>query len=60
VVFTMLGTRALFVELARLSAIAPSMWIGALALSGAVAAMAVTLATWRIIRLAPAEVLRRT
>jgi predicted permease len=59
-VFTMLATRALFVELTRLSAILPSMWVGALALSGVVAAVAVTLATWRIVRLAPAEVLRRT
>jgi predicted lysophospholipase L1 biosynthesis ABC-type transport system permease subunit len=60
VVFTMLATRALFVELTQLSVVAPSMWVAALALSGAVAAVAVTLATWRIVRLAPAEVLRRT
>jgi putative ABC transport system permease protein len=59
-VFTMLATRALFEELARLSAILPSMWVGALAVSGTVAAAAVALATWKIVRLAPAEVLRRT
>src|SRR6185436_6560277 len=52
-------TRALFVELARLSAIVPSMWIGALALSGGIAALAVMLGTCRIIRLEPAAVLRR-
>lgn len=60
VVFTMLATRALFAELTQVSVVAPSMWVGALALSGAVAAVAVTLATWRIVRLAPADVLRRT
>jgi len=57
--FTMALTRALFVELARLSAIVPSMWIGALALSGGIAALAVMLGTCRIIRLEPAAVLRR-
>ena len=59
VVFTMAGTRALFVELARLNAIVPSMWIAALALSGGVAAIAVALATYRIVRLEPSAVLRR-
>jgi putative ABC transport system permease protein len=59
VVFTMAGTRALFVELARLSAILPSMWIAALVLSGGVAAIAVALATYRIVRLEPSVVLRR-
>jgi len=58
--FTMALTRALFVELARLSAIVPSMWIGALALSGGIAAVAVLLGTCRIIRLEPAAVLRRS
>jgi len=52
-------TRALFVELARLSAIVPSMWIGALALSGGIAALAVMLGTYRIVRLEPSVVLRR-
>jgi hypothetical protein len=60
VVFTMAGTRALFVELARLSAILPSIWIAALVLSGGVAAIACALATWRIVRLEPSVVLRRT
>ena len=59
VVFTMLATRALFVELLRLSASLPSMWIGALLLSGGVAAVAVAFATYRIVRLEPAGVLRR-
>jgi putative ABC transport system permease protein len=58
-VFTMLATRALFVELARLSAILPSMWLGALLLSGGVAAIAVAFATYSIVRLEPAVVLRR-
>jgi hypothetical protein len=58
-VFTMALTRALFVELARLSAIVPSMWIGALALSGGIAALAVMLGTYRIVRLEPSVVLRR-
>jgi ABC-type antimicrobial peptide transport system permease subunit len=59
VVFTMWLTHALFAELVRLSAVLPSMWIGALALSGGVAAIACALATWRIVRLEPAVVLRR-
>jgi putative ABC transport system permease protein len=59
VIFTMALTRALFVELARLSAILPSMWIAALVLSGGVAAIAVALATYRIVRLEPSVVLRR-
>jgi hypothetical protein len=50
----------MFSELAALSAAAPSVWMGGLALSGGVAAVAMTLATWKIVRLAPAEVLRRT
>jgi predicted permease len=59
-VFTMALTRALFVELTRLNAILPSMWVGALLLSGGVAAVAVMFATYRIVRLEPATVLRRT
>jgi len=58
-VFTMALTRAMFVELVRLSAIVPSMWIAALALSGGVAAVAVAFATYRIVRLEPSVVLRR-
>jgi putative ABC transport system permease protein len=57
--FSMLLTRALFVELAELNAIVPSMWVGALLLSGGMAAMAVAFATYRIVRLEPAVVLRR-
>ena len=60
VVFTMWLTHAMFAELVRLSAILPSMWIAALALSGGVAAAAVAFATWRIVRLEPSAVLRRT
>ena len=58
--FAMGLTRALFVELTRLGAIVPSFWVGALLLSGSVAALAVALATVRILRLEPGEVLRRT
>jgi ABC-type antimicrobial peptide transport system permease subunit len=57
--FTMLATRAFFVELGRLGAIAPRLWIAALLLSGGVAAIAVAFATLRILRLEPATVLRR-
>jgi putative ABC transport system permease protein len=59
VVFTMALTRVLFVELTRVSAIVPSTWVAALALSGGVAAIAVALGTYRITRLEPAAVLRR-
>jgi hypothetical protein len=57
--FSMGLTRALFAELVRLNAVVPGMWIGALALSSSVAAAACLLATWRIVRLEPAVVLRR-
>lgn len=53
-------TRVLFAELAALSATAPSIWIAVMALGGGVAAVACGLATWRIVRLDPAGVLRRT
>jgi hypothetical protein len=59
VVFTMAATRALFVELTTLNAIVPGMWMAALLLSGGVASVAVALATYRIVRLEPATVLRR-
>jgi putative ABC transport system permease protein len=59
VIFTMALTRALFVELARLSAIVPGTWIAALVLAGGVAAVSVLLATYRIVRLEPSVVLRR-
>ena len=57
--FTLGLTRALFVELARLSATAPSVWIVLIGICGGVAAVACGLATWRIVRLEPAAVLRR-
>jgi ABC-type antimicrobial peptide transport system permease subunit len=57
--FSMGLTRALFAELVRLNAVVPGLWIGALALSSSVAAAACLLATWRIVRLEPAVVLRR-
>jgi predicted permease len=59
-VFTMALTAALFAELARVGAILPSMWIGALALSGALAALAIAFATHRIVTLEPSVVLRRS
>jgi predicted lysophospholipase L1 biosynthesis ABC-type transport system permease subunit len=58
-VFTMALTRALFAELARLNAVVPGLWIAALGLASTVAALALTFATCRIIRLEPAAVLRR-
>jgi predicted permease len=59
VVFAMALTRALFVELASLGAARPSMWIAALVLAVAAAALACALAAWRIVRLEPAAVLHR-
>jgi predicted permease len=58
-VFTMALTRALFAELVRLNVVVPSLWVGALAGATAVAALALMFATWRIIRLEPAAILRR-
>ncbi len=58
-VFTMLATGALFAELVRLNTILPTAWIGALLLSSGVAAVAVAFATYGIVRLEPAAVLRR-
>ena len=59
-VFTMALTRVLFVELTSLNAIIPSMWIGALVVASVTAGGACLFATWRIVRLEPAVVLRRT
>jgi len=59
VVFTMALTRALFTELVRLSAIVPGLWTGAVMGATIVAAGALALATYRIVRLEPAAVLRR-
>ena len=57
--FTFGLTSALFTELAALGATAPSVWVALLGLCGGVAATAVALATWRVVRLEPSEVLRR-
>jgi predicted permease len=57
--FTFGLTRALFAELAALSAMAPSVWLAWLGLCGGVAAIAVALATSRVARLDPSVVLRR-
>jgi predicted permease len=58
-VFTLGAARVMFVELAILSARAPSVWIALVGLCGGVAAVSVALATWRLVRLEPAAVLRR-
>jgi putative ABC transport system permease protein len=59
-VFTFALTRVMFVELAVLSATAPAVWIALVGLCGGVAALSVLLATYRITRLEPSAVLRRT
>jgi putative ABC transport system permease protein len=51
-------TRALFAELTTITAMAPSATIGMLMLCVAVAALSCALATWRITRLRPADILR--
>ena len=58
-VFAMALTRALFVELVSLNAVVPGMWVAALGFASMVAALALTLATYRIVRLEAATVLRR-
>lgn len=58
--FTMALTRALFVELVRLNAVVPGTWVGALVFASAAAAIALAFATYRIVRLEPAVVLRRS
>ena len=59
VVFTIGLTRMFFVQLTTLAARMPALLTGALLFSGLVAATAVAFATWRIVRLEPAAVLRR-
>jgi putative ABC transport system permease protein len=59
-VFTMALTHALFVELSNLNAILPALWIAALLFSVGVAAGAAALAAYRITRLQPSAVLRRS
>jgi hypothetical protein len=58
-VFTMALTNALFEELVRLNTIVPQRWLAAFIASCAIAALACALATYRIVRLDPASVLRR-
>ena len=52
-------TRVLFVQLTTLAGQMPTLWTGALLFSSLVAATAVALATYRIVRLEPSAVLRR-
>jgi putative ABC transport system permease protein len=59
VIFALALTHALFTELTTLNAIVPARGISALLLSAGVAALAVALATRRIVRLEPSAVLRR-
>jgi putative ABC transport system permease protein len=56
---TLLLTNAMFVELARLSVAAPPVWAAFAGVCG-IAAVSCVVATWRIVRLEPAVVLRRT
>ena len=58
-VFTMGLTRALFIELVRLNVVVPGLWIGALMFATGIAAVSLTIATCRVIRLDPAAILRR-
>jgi putative ABC transport system permease protein len=58
--FTLAITRAMFVELAMLSATAPLVWLALVGLCGGTASIALWLATRRIVRLEPAVVLRRS
>jgi ABC-type antimicrobial peptide transport system permease subunit len=57
--FTIGLTYSLFAELAALSAVSPVLWIEVVLLCGGLAALAVFLATRRIVRLDPMVVLRR-
>lgn len=60
VAFSIGLTRALFAELTTLNAAVPWLWISALALTAAVASLSCVLATYRIVRLEPSAVLRRS
>jgi hypothetical protein len=55
---TILVTRSAFVEMLVISGSDPRMWLVVAALCGGTAVVAVTLATWRIARLDPWQVLR--
>jgi putative ABC transport system permease protein len=59
-VFTFCMTRIMFAELAALSAAAPSVWMALVGLCGGTATLAVALAAYRIVRLDPSVVLRRS
>jgi predicted permease len=58
-VFIAALTHVMFEELAALSVAAPPVWLALVGLCGGTAALACLLATWRIVRLDPAAVLRR-
>jgi ABC-type antimicrobial peptide transport system permease subunit len=60
IVLTISLTRLFFVQLTTLAAQMPTLLTGALLFSALVASAAVAFATWRIVRLEPAAVLRRT
>ena len=59
-VFTLCMTRMMFAELAALSATAPSVWLALVGVCGGTATLAVALAAYRIVRLDPSVVLRRS
>jgi predicted permease len=58
-VFVLELTRAMFLELAILTAKSPSVWMALIGLCGAVAAASVAFATCKLVRLQPAAILRR-
>jgi len=60
VVATVLVTRSAFAEMLAITAADPRMWAGVAVLCGGLAAIAVALATYRILRLDPWVVLRRS
>jgi hypothetical protein len=57
---TVLVTRSAFAEMLVITGIDPRVWIGVSVLCGGVAAAAVACATYRIVRLDPWVVLRRS
>lgn len=60
IVGTMLVTRSAFAEMLTISGSDPRMWATVAIVCGGLAAVAVALATWRIVRLDPWVVLRRS
>lgn len=59
IIVAVLVTRSAFVEMLVITGSDPGLWIVVGGLCGGVATAAVTLATWRIVKLDPWEVLRQ-